>query len=161
MPTPASFPLVGLSIALAALLRPGCARPPRAHAPEPGTHELRVDDRFAFSPDRLACSPGQPLRLRIHNAIPPGGPDLPHNVVLLRIGADVESFAQAGVNARAEHNYIPAAFFDQVITASGLVHPGKTVELVLAAPSTPGDYPLICSFPGHCLLGMRGVLAVR
>ena len=154
-------PLAGLAAILAVLPAPGCSRPPRASAPEPGAYELRVDEHFVFSPSRLACSPGQPLRLRIHNAIPPDGPDLFHNLVFLRPGSDVEAFAKAGVDARAEQNYVPAAFLDQVVSASALVHPGKTVELVLIAPSTPGDYPFLCSFPGHCMLGMRGVLAVR
>jgi uncharacterized cupredoxin-like copper-binding protein len=29
------------------------------------------------------------------------------------------------------------------------------------APQAPGEYPFICTFPGHYAIGMKGVLVVR
>lgn len=153
-------PLLGLSTLVASAPGCGCARDPKT-ATEAGAYEVTMDERFAFSPASLVCSPGQSLRLSIRNTIPPGGADIAHTFVLLRPGSDVEAFAKATVDASAEQNYIPTGFEDRVITSSPLVHPGKRVELVLAAPSATGDYPILCAFPGHCLLGMRGVLVVR
>jgi azurin len=37
---------------------------------------------------------------------------------------------------------------------------GEIEELDFKAPDTPGDYPYICTFPGHALI-MRGVLKVK
>ena len=37
---------------------------------------------------------------------------------------------------------------------------GEIVTLSFQAPETPGDYPFICSFPGHWLT-MKGVMRVR
>ena len=46
-------------------------------------------------------------------------------------------------------------------TATGLAGPNETVEVTFAAPTAPGSYAFVCSFPGHYALGMRGVLTVK
>jgi azurin len=38
-------------------------------------------------------------------------------------------------------------------------NPGQTVEVTFTAPSATGDYPFICSFPGH-FATMRGTMHV-
>lgn len=149
---------------LGAVLAAGCAgkkeEPPKLASQE-AAYDLRLSDEFVFKPDHFECAPGQVLRIRVTNSIPAGGPDLSHNVVFLRGGTDVEAFAQACTNASADQSYIPATLFAQVLGATPLVHPGHTEELLLVAPEAPGEYPVICSFPGHCFLGMRGKLTVR
>lgn len=151
-----------LVLGLAALaLVPGCRRESRRVVVDDGTITVRVDEHLVFTPNRLSCRAGEPLRIRLMNTIPPGGPEVSHNFVLLREGADVDAFAAAGVDARPDNNFIPPAFADRVISSSPLVAPGRTLEIMLVAPRTPGDYPLVCAFPGHCVLGMRGVLTVR
>lgn len=37
----------------------------------------------------------------------------------------------------------------------------ESAEITITAPDRPGDYPVVCAFPGHCLLGMRGTLTIR
>ena len=49
---------------------------------------------------------------------------------------------------------------ENIIIASGLVDNGKEQVLELTAPTEPGDYQFVCTFPGHHLL-MRGVMKVR
>lgn len=122
--------------------------------------DIRVGEKFAFEQTQFTCRRGQPLRIQITNTIPPGGPNLPHNLALLTPTADIEKFAEAINDATEAQNYIPTSRRHEVLAAAPLVHPGQSISLQLNAPSEPGDYTIICTFPGHCLLGMRARLTV-
>jgi uncharacterized cupredoxin-like copper-binding protein len=39
--------------------------------------------------------------------------------------------------------------------------PGQTGDVTFNAPTAPGSYVFLCSFPAHCAAGMRGVLVVK
>jgi azurin len=58
----------------------------------------------------------------------------------------------------AAQQYVPQV--SEVLFATPLVDPGASFELTIAAPDQPGDYPYICTFPGHWRL-MQGVLQVQ
>jgi azurin len=47
----------------------------------------------------------------------------------------------------------------EVLFATPLVNAGKTFRLDFKAPDTPGEYPFICTFPGHWRI-MKGVIKV-
>lgn len=57
----------------------------------------------------------------------------------------------------AEKNYVPS--IPQIVAATALVNPDQTVRLKFTVPNTPGDYPFVCTFPGHWRL-MNGVMRV-
>lgn len=48
----------------------------------------------------------------------------------------------------------------EVLHATPLVNAGETYQLDFVAPAEPGEYPYICTFPGHWRI-MRGVLIVN
>lgn len=135
----------------------GCDRQPLPSA----QFVVRVDEQFTITPGEFECRPGQTVRIRITNVIPVGGPDLAHNLVLTREDLDLEAFGQATFQASERQGYIPSQYAAQVLAKTPLIHPGETGELAFTAPSKPGRYPLICTFPGHCTLGMRAVLVVK
>ncbi len=56
-----------------------------------------------------------------------------------------------------EKNYVPS--IPQIIAATPLVNPGETYRLKFTAPSQVGDYPYVCTFPGHWSI-MNGVMKV-
>jgi azurin len=158
-----AFPLrafAGLALISCSLALAGCRRAEGA-APAELAVTIRVDESLLFRPRELRCAPGQTIRLRIINQIAANGPDLPHNFVLLSPGTDIESFANAAIGARAEDGYVPARFKSAVLFTTSLVHPARQTEVVLQAPHEPGNYPYVCSFPGHCLMGMTGRLIVN
>ena len=67
--------------------------------------------------------------------------------------------AAVALGARGfELNWVPPGA--DVLAATKLVDHNREEVLEFTAPATPGDYPYVCSFPGHHLL-MRGVLTVR
>ncbi len=85
-----------------------------------------------------------------------------HNIVFVQpnamekvgIAADKMMMDDKG----AEKNYVPA--LSEVLFASPLVNPDQTFKLNFKAPSKPGKYPFVCTFPGHWRL-MNGVMIVE
>jgi len=57
----------------------------------------------------------------------------------------------------AERNYIPPT--PDVVVNTKLVDPQQTVTLEFVAPKQSGDYPYVCTFPGHWRV-MQGVMKV-
>ena len=47
----------------------------------------------------------------------------------------------------------------RILASSGMVQPGKEVTFYIKTPKAEGDYPYICTFPGHYQL-MNGVMGV-
>ena len=58
----------------------------------------------------------------------------------------------------AEKNYVPA--IPEVLFSTPLISPDKSYKLIFKAPAKAGDYPYVCTFPGHWTL-MNGVMKVR
>jgi len=85
-----------------------------------------------------------------------------HNLLLLqkgsleKVGAAADKMAQDPKGA--DNNYIPK--MPEVLNATALVSPGEKATLSFTAPSTPGEYPFVCTFPGHWRI-MRGVMVVE
>ncbi len=84
-----------------------------------------------------------------------------HNLIIVKPGSKEKVGAAADKLAMdlngAELNYVPQ--MGEVLFATGLVDPQQTVTLRFTAPSEPGEYPFICTFPGHWRI-MQGVMKV-
>jgi putative membrane-bound dehydrogenase-like protein len=57
----------------------------------------------------------------------------------------------------AKMHYIPK--LPEVIAATPMINPGGKYTLLVKLPNVPGDYPYICTFPGHWRI-MKGILRV-
>ena len=130
----------------------------KAHAADADALRVQaVPNQMQFAPRELRVKAGQPVRIVFEN------PDsMPHNLVLVALGADEEVGVLADHMASdptslAKH-FVPAS--SKVLHATPLVNPGARAELAFTAPSQPGRYPYICTFPGHWRI-MRGVLIVE
>ncbi|MEX1184391.1 MAG: PVC-type heme-binding CxxCH protein [Gemmatimonadota bacterium] len=105
----------------------------------------------------ITVQPGQRVAIAFDNT-----DDMLHNVVILERGSSVDE-AGASLNAfltqpaAADADYIPPAL--PVVAASRMVGPRESVTLTFTAPTEPGDYPFVCTFPGHWIT-MRGILRV-
>lgn len=85
-----------------------------------------------------------------------------HNLVVGQKGS-MEIIGQAADElARdpkgAEMNYVPK--IPQVIAATRLVDPEGRETLVFVAPTEPGEYPFVCTVPGHWRI-MNGIMKVE
>jgi azurin len=58
----------------------------------------------------------------------------------------------------AEQNYVPK--IPEVIIATRLVDPEGRESIVFTAPTEPGEYPFVCTVPGHWRL-MNGIMIVE
>jgi azurin len=109
----------------------------------------------------LTVKAGQKVKLTLNNtgSIAPQ----PHNFLLIKPGKDQAVGAQANAmltdpQAMAK-NYIPEAAKADIIAHTKLVQPNGTDTIEFTAPAEAGDYPYLCTFPGHWLL-MKGVMHV-
>jgi putative membrane-bound dehydrogenase-like protein len=87
--------------------------------------------------------------------------EMPHNFVLGAAGAlqqiGAAADAMGGPDGLAMQ-YVPP--LPQVLFATTLVNPGDSVTVQFRAPAQAGDYPFVCTFPGHWRV-MSGILRVR
>jgi len=85
-----------------------------------------------------------------------------HNLVIGQIGSmeKIGLAADKMITATdgASKNYVPS--IPEVIASTPLVDPDGRVKLRFKAPSTPGDYPYVCTFPGHWRI-MNGLMKVK
>jgi azurin len=88
--------------------------------------------------------------------------DMLHNVVLTAAGDDSpdrvgESALKLGLDGAAL-NYVPDS--DLVLFHTGIVSPGTAEKIYFEAPAKPGQYWIVCTFPGHHIT-MRAKFIVK
>ena len=92
---------------------------------------------------------------------------LPHNLILCtpgkKKGGDggqevIDAVLKLG-DKGVEQNWEPTGH-PRILASSGMVQPKKETTIYFRAPKKEGDYPYICTFPGHFAL-MRGTMTVK
>lgn len=119
--------------------------------------ELKVvPDMMQYDKKLITVKAGQRIVLTIEN---PDG--MQHNLLLIRPGSLQKVGKAADEMLRdpqaAEKSYVPA--MPEILYATKLINQGESVTLEFVAPEKPGDYPYVCTFPGHWR-GMNGILRV-
>ena len=136
------------------------ATPAGAAAPAVATFELTANDTMKFNITRLEVKAGQDVKVTLTNMGPLPKAAMGHNWILLKKGVDPKAFVDGAVMAAAT-DYVPAAAADQIIAHTKLLGPKQSDEVSFKAPTEPGEYKFLCSFPAHFLSGMTGVLVVQ
>ena len=118
--------------------------------------EIETGQNLSYKTRQLQVRAGEPLRLTLSN------PDVvPHNWALIRSGtlAEVGKLANQLISDPESviRQYIPKT--DDVLVFTDVVPPGGQFSVFFYAPDEPGDYPFLCTFPGHWMV-MNGVLHV-
>ena len=115
-----------------------------------------VREEMRYDKKEFTVTAGKPVEIILEN------PDaMQHNVVIGKpktmdiIGAAADKLITA--KDGADKGYVPS--IPQVIAATPLVNPDQTYRLRFTAPTTPGDYPYVCTFPGHWRI-MNGIMKV-
>ena len=128
-------------------LRDVTVRVVRLHTVE---EEMRYDKPF------FAVEAGRSVQVVLENE------DLmPHNLVITRTGklkevalAGAELGTTPGLDGKL---YVPDS--PDVLFSTSMVNAGKREVLTFTAPTEPGEYPYVCSFPRHWMR-MYGVMVV-
>jgi azurin len=125
----------------------------------PGKTVIRltaVPGRMAFDKTSITVAAGSEIALIFENT-----DGMPHNVVILTPGsaekAGKAAEAMAAQKDGYEKSFIPN--IPEVLFATPLISSGKNFRLDFKAPRKPGEYPFICSFPGHWQT-MKGLITV-
>ena len=116
-----------------------------------------IREAMKYDLKEFTVSPGQPVQIILENT-----DAMQHNLVITKPGMR-EKVGKAGDammkdEKGAEKNYVPS--LPEVLYSTPLVSPGQSFTLTFKAPAKVGDYPYVCTFPGHWTL-MNGMMHVK
>ncbi len=151
-----------LALGAAALLLFGCGRDngTAADAGEPVTEiTITGNDRMRFAPTRFTVRAGETITLTLDNIGRMPKESMGHNLAIIDKSLNANAFAAASIGYPAEE-YIAPEYADRVIAATKVLGPGESETITFTAPAETGEYPFVCSFPGHTQAGMRGIMVV-
>ena len=130
-----------------------------AQAADPNAIQLKlsvIKNQMKYDKTELVVEAGKAVEITFEN------PDLlQHNLLIIepgsleRVGAAADELAQ--YPAGMDKAYVPD--MPEILFKTTLVDPNSTVVLRFTAPEKPGEYPFVCTFPGHWRI-MNGVLKV-
>ena len=86
-----------------------------------------------------------------------------HNLVILDLGTPVEAIGEAANEMAKSPEGIKQHFIpkdSRILQATKLIDPHASETLRFIAPTKPGTYPFVCTFPGHWII-MRGEMIVK
>ncbi len=156
---PAGLDALQLGKDLASLLPAKEAKEMQAKLGELGVNVIlirTVPHKMVYDRSKIYVEAGKPAVIVLEN-----GDIMPHNLLigapgsLIEIGLAAEKMA-AEPDAVAK-NFIPNN--SKVLHATRMVQPRESVRLMFTAPTNVGEYPYVCTFPGHWRL-MYGTMHV-
>ena len=112
-----------------------------------------------FNLSEIQAKPGEKLRVTLSNIGQTPKQAMGHNWVLLKPRADAEVNTFAIACATKARYYLPDDK-SAVLVSTKILGPRETDTVEFAAPTTPGEYPFLCTFPGHFAM-MKGKLVVK
>ena len=115
-----------------------------------------IHEQMIYDKSLLVVEAGKPVEIILINE-----DAMPHNLVVVAPGA-VEEIGKAAEKMAPEPDaqgriHVPAS--PKVLQATKMVDGGQQAKLSFTAPTEPGEYHYVCTFPGHWMR-MQGVLAV-
>ncbi len=113
-----------------------------------------IPEEMRYDKTRIAVKAGQKVKILLVNE-----DYMPHNLIVGQIGSaeEIGTKAEAMGAEGFKLGFIPKS--DKIIAASKMIDYREGDLIEFTAPTTPGDYDIICTFPGHWKL-MRGVMKV-
>jgi putative heme-binding domain-containing protein len=115
-----------------------------------------VEEEMRYDTPYFAVEAGRDVQVIIQNE------DLmPHNFVITVPGAlkevALEGSAMSPMDAKDGKQYVPVS--DKVLQATSMIQSHQQERLTFKAPTEPGEYPFVCTFPRHWMR-MYGVMVV-
>jgi azurin len=140
---------------------------PAAAAAEPVSVEngvkmihLTGNDMMKFNLATIEATPGEALRVELKNIGKMPKQAMAHNFILLQPMPDTELNAIGIAASMAAPKYLPKDMSKVIAHTTKMLGPGESETIDFKAPDAPGEYPYICTFPGH-FATMRGKLIVK
>ena len=143
-------------VALICGLLAGCSPAPQG---PPKEVQIKADDHMKFDVTTIEAKPGQKITVTLTNIGTSPKASMGHNLVVLDRNANLPGFLDSASMAAAD-DYVPKNA-KGVLAHTKLLGPGESDTITFSAPYVSGDYPYLCSFPGHYSQGTKGVLTVK
>jgi azurin len=118
------------------------------------TFTIATKPGLKFDIEALTVTAGMKVKIIFNN-----NDDMLHNLVITKPGtADNVGMLATNMGLNGERlNYIPKT--SDILYHTKILQPKASDAIYFTAPSTPGDYPYVCTYPGHYMV-MRGILKV-
>jgi azurin len=122
--------------------------------------EITGNDQMQYSTKAFEVTEGQKVVLTFKHIGQLPAIAMGHNVVILQAGTAVPAFATKCAPSK-DTGYIPQdeESKKQMVAHTKMLGGGESDEITFTAPAA-GDYPFICTFPGHFAI-MQGVMTVK
>lgn len=116
-----------------------------------------VPEQMKFDLDTFAVKAGKKIILELDNR-----DGMQHNLLILKPNSLQKVGEAADAMLRdpkaSEKHYVPD--MPEVLFATEMLGPNDVYTLKFTAPTQPGYYPFVCTFPGHWRM-MNGVMVVQ
>jgi azurin len=122
--------------------------------------EISGNDSMKFDVTNFTVKPGEVVHVSLSNTGTLPKTVMGHNWILLKAGKDGAAYSSAAANAKDEE-YEPKALAGDVIARIGLLGARQNGDVTFTAPTVPGKYVYLCSFPAHFQVGMHGTMTVK
>lgn len=113
-----------------------------------------IEEQMRYDVTQFYVEADRPVEIIFEN------PDvMQHNLIVVEPGAlsEVGQAAEAMGGAGFAKNFIPES--PKILFKTALIAPKTTERMHFKAPAKPGDYPFLCTFPGHWII-MNGLMTV-
>ncbi len=124
-----------------------------------GVIVIEGNDQMKFNKTEIRVKAGQKVKLTLKHVGKMDKAVMGHNWALLTKDADVATVGNAAATA-ADNDYIPADMADKFIAHTKMIGGGESDTIEFDAPTEPGTYTFMCTFPGHYAL-MKGQFIVE
>ncbi len=135
---------------------------------QPGLKVVKIScepERMLFTVKQFVVTTGQPVKIVFTN---PDATD--HNLVIVNANVKPDALAEVGMAANemardprnANSDFVPEAKKHLILHASPMIGPTRKSQVHVfrfRAPTEPGIYPFVCTFPGHWVV-MNGEIVV-
>ena len=117
-----------------------------------------IPEQMLYDTSRIVVEACKPVAIVLIN-----GDAMPHNLVITAPGAVEEigptTETMSPVPDAQGRLYIPDS--PKILHATALVEPGQQTKISFTAPTEPGDYHYVCTFPGHWRRMLGALVVVK
>jgi azurin len=148
-----------LSVSLLALAGVFALASSASAAAAPREVTITSNDAMQYNLKEIAAKPGETIRLTLKHIGKLPKTAMGHNWVLVKpmTPAEFNAFAMSCVTKAPV--YLPDDR-SAVLAHTKIIGGGESDTIEFTVPATAGDYPFLCTFPGHYAM-MKGVLKVK
>ena len=121
----------------------------RAELADLGVRVVRIGtvyERMNYDKETIAVQAGKPVLFVLQNS-----DVMPHNFVVAKPGT-MQALGEIAEKLSQDASFAKRAFVPEsadVLVASTLLQPQAAQKLTFNAPTEPGVYPYVCTYPGH------------